>query len=88
MEKQEEAYLKRKIVAKGGVCWKWTSGIRGVPDRIVLLPGRRIYFVETKYNGFSTSPAQKAVHKIIKALGWEVYLLKTREQIDQFLDAI
>lgn len=49
LEKDIERKLRTKIEAMGGRCLKWVCpGWTGVPDRIVLLPGGRIYFVETK----------------------------------------
>ena len=35
--------------ALGGLCWKFVSpGTRGVPDRIICLPGGKIIFAELK----------------------------------------
>ena len=49
LEKDIEKKLRQKVEALGGFCLKWVCpGWSGVPDRIVLLPGARIYFVETK----------------------------------------
>lgn len=49
LEKDIEKKLREKVAALGGHCLKWVCpGWSGVPDRIVLLPGGRIYFVETK----------------------------------------
>ena len=49
MEKTVEVYLRNRVKAAGGlalklVCPGWT----GVPDRLILLPGARVYFAETK----------------------------------------
>ena len=49
LEKDIERALVRMVVRHGGRCLKWVCpGWLGVPDRICLLPGGRIYFVETK----------------------------------------
>lgn len=49
MEKEVEDKLVRMIKSHGGLCLKWVCpGWAGVPDRIILLPGGRVYFVETK----------------------------------------
>ncbi len=49
LEKDIEAKLRKVVEASGGKCLKWVCpGWSGVPDRIVLLPGGRIVFVETK----------------------------------------
>ena len=49
LEKELEAKLVRAIKARGGFALKWVSpGTTGLPDRIVLLPGARIAFIEMK----------------------------------------
>jgi hypothetical protein len=49
LEKDIEKKLRRMVEKHGGQCLKWVCpGWSGVPDRIVLLPGERIIFVETK----------------------------------------
>ena len=54
-EKIIEEKLTKTVKQNGGVCWKFTSpGMAGVPDRIVLMPGGRIAFVEVKAPGESS----------------------------------
>lgn len=49
LEKEIEQALVRKVKHHGGLCLKWVCpGWAGVPDRLVLLPGGRIVFVELK----------------------------------------
>lgn len=49
LEKEIEAKLVRAVKMYGGLCLKWVCpGWAGVPDRICLLPGGHILFVETK----------------------------------------
>ena len=49
LEKEIERRLTEMVKVHGGWCLKWVCpGWSGVPDRILLLPGGRIYFVETK----------------------------------------
>lgn len=49
LEKDIEQKLRKMVEARGGKCLKWVCpGWSGVPDRIVLLPGGRCVFVETK----------------------------------------
>ena len=46
-EKQVEQKLVQAVKARGGICPKFVSpGFDGMPDRIVLLPGRHFGFVE------------------------------------------
>ena len=49
LEKDIEKALGRMVGRRGGRCLKWICpGWAGVPDRIILLPGGRIIFVELK----------------------------------------
>lgn len=49
LEKDLEAKLVKAIKDRGGYAIKWISpGTTGLPDRIVILPGERIAFVEMK----------------------------------------
>ena len=51
-EKMIESRLVQEVQSRGGLCWKFTSpGTDGVPDRIVLMPGGKIAFVEVKAPG-------------------------------------
>lgn len=49
LEKEIEAKLVKIVKKYGGLCLKWICpGWAGVPDRIVLLPGGKVIFVELK----------------------------------------
>lgn len=49
LEKDIEKKLVNLVTRYGGLCLKWTCPAwSGVPDRICLLPGGRVIFVETK----------------------------------------
>ena len=49
LEKEIERKLKKMIERHGGTCLKWVCpGWLGVPDRICLLPGGVVIFVELK----------------------------------------
>ena len=44
-----EAVFVKEVKALGGRAYKWVSpGNSGVPDRVVVLPGGRVWFVELK----------------------------------------
>ena len=48
-ETEIEKKLRKMVESKGGACLKWVCpGWAGVPDRIILLPGGIVKFVETK----------------------------------------
>ena len=86
LEKEIEAKLRTAVVKRGGFCLKWVCpGWSGVPDRIVLLPGARIYFVETKRpKGGRLSPLQEKWREWLTALGFEVWTVWNFADLKQF----
>lgn len=74
LEKDIEKKLREPIKRLGGLCLKFeTPGYTGVPDRIILLPGARVVFVETKRPGKKERPRQVLVQGILRGLGFTVY---------------
>jgi len=81
-EKIIEQKLVRVIKNMGGIAPKFVSpGFDGMPDRLVLLPGGRIAFVEVKAPGKKSRPLQVARHQILFQLGFKVYVLDSVEGI-------
>lgn len=86
MEKKVEKYLVVRVESLGGLCVKFPPlFFAGFPDRIVLLPGARIVFVELKDGGKNPTPLQVRVHKRLKVLGFRVEVLDSKESIDEFI---
>lgn len=78
-EKAIEQQLIRAVKAAGGIAYKFVSpGRVGVPDRLVVLPGGRIMFVECKAPGQKARPSQRREHDRLRALGCEVIVLDER----------
>ena len=74
LEKNVETRLRDQIKSIGGLCLKFVSpGFTGVPDRIILLPGGRVVFAETKRPGKTERPRQELVQGILRQLGFIVY---------------
>ena len=90
LEKDIEKKLRQRIEAQGGKCLKWVCpGWSGVPDRIVLLPGARIYFVETKRpKGGVISKLQQKWREWLTALGFRVFTIWTFADLYDFLEVI
>ena len=88
-EKTLEARLVREIEARGGMALKYTSQFhRGIPDRIVLLPGGHTIFVELKSTGQKPTKLQMhAICKLIK-MGHSVYIIDRTGQLDSFLQFV
>lgn len=88
-EKVIEQKLVSEVKKRGGICPKWVSpGHDGMPDRIVLLPGRHFGFVEVKAPREKPRPLQQARHKLLRELGYPTHVLDRAEQIGGILDEI
>lgn len=77
LEKEIEKKLVNIVKRHGGLCLKWVCpGWAGVPDRIVLLPGGRVIFVELKRpeGGVISSRQRWWAHKLT-LLGFDHYYL-------------
>lgn len=86
MEKDIEKALGRMVGKHGGLCLKWVCpGWAGVPDRIILLPGGRVIFVELKRpKGGRLSPMQKWFAKKLIDLGFQHWVIWDREELKLF----
>ena len=88
-EKEIEQKFVKAVKVRGGIAPKFTSpSFDGMPDRIVLLPGSRIGFVEVKAIGCKPRPLQLARHEMLRQLGFQVYVIDSIEQIGGILDEI
>ena len=88
-EKQIEQALVREVKKRGGICPKLISpGFSGVPDRLALLPGGKMAFVEVKAPGENPRPLQMARHRLLRRLGFKVYVLDDESQIGGIIDEI
>ena len=74
LEKDIEQHLRDGVRALGGLCLKFvTPGFTGVPDRIILLKGGVVAFVETKRHGQRERQRQAFVQRILQRLGFPVF---------------
>ena len=88
-EKSIEKKLVNAVRGMGGIAPKFVSpGYDGMPDRIVLLPGGHMAFVEVKVPGEKPRALQLARHELLRGLGFKVYVLDDAEQIGGILDEI
>ncbi len=88
-EKTIEQHLVKAVKNSGGIAPKLVSpGFDGIPDRLVLLPGGKIGFVEVKAPGKEPRPLQVARHGLLRWLGFKVYVLDDPKQIGGILDEI
>ena len=88
-EKTIETKLVQAVRAKGGLAPKFTSpGFDGVPDRLILLPGGKVAFIELKAPGKTLRPLQVRRKRQLEALGFSVYCSDRPEQIETVLQEI
>ena len=86
LEKDIESYLVRRVMQLGGVAYKWVSpGRVGVADRIVMLPGGRVWFVELKTVKGRLSPLQKVFAADMARMGMNYLVIKSKEEVDQWI---
>jgi len=79
LERDVEAWLVAEAKRRGGVAIKFTSPQRrAVPDRMVLLPGGKLFFVETKRPGEKPTDPQAREHERLRALGQTVYVMDSK----------
>lgn len=84
-----ELKLFKAVKAKGGLAVKFVSpSFNGMPDRMVMFPGGRIGFVEVKAPGKTPRPLQRSRHRLLRRMGFLVFVLDSPEQIGGIIDAI
>lgn len=84
LEKEIERKLAAMVKRHGGLCLKWICpGWSGVPDRILLLPGALVYFVETKRpKGGRLSALQRKWQQWLTKLGFFSGVVWTEADVD------
>ena len=65
-----------------------SPGTAGVPDRIILMPKGHIAFVEVKAPGEKPRPLQLSRHRLLRRLGFQVYVLDALEDTDKIIKEV
>jgi hypothetical protein len=87
-EKAIERALAAAVKERLGLCIKLTSPqFTGLPDRICLMPGGRVVFCELKSSGQKPTARQLFVHGQLRQLGFKVFVIDSKEQINSAIDA-
>jgi hypothetical protein len=86
-ERDIERYLIGEVERHGGVALKFT-GARGMPDRIVLLPGGRIAFVEVKRPGQRARKLQAYWLGVFEWYGFPTATVSTPSEVDALMRAL
>lgn len=89
MRKPSNKKLVQAVKAKGGIAPKFVSpGFSGVPDRLILLPDGKCGFVEVKAPGEKPRPLQESRIRLLRGLGFLVFILDDESQILHILSEI
>ena len=88
-EKQIENKLTMAVKKAGGIAPKLVCpGFAGMPDRLILLPDGHVGFAELKAPGKKPRPLQLARHRLLRELGFKVYVIDNIAQIGGMLDEL
>lgn len=88
LESNLEDFFRKAVRAAGGRATKITSMDKGLPDRLVMMPGGRMYLVELKAVGGSLSPIQVVWHERAAEIGTIVATLTGREQVTAWIASL
>lgn len=86
LERDVEQHLVRRVETLGGLCIK--HGQDGWPDRIVMLPGGRLFWVETKKKGGRIADLQTYRARQLEQVGQKVQYLWSTDAVDGWLEGI
>ena len=89
LEKTIEKKLTTAVKMAGGIAPKFVSpSFAGMPDRLILLPDGHIGFAELKAPGKKPRPLQCSRHRLLRKLGYHVYVIDDPEQIGGMIDEL
>jgi hypothetical protein len=86
-ETKVEHRFTRRVEGLGGWAIKLIPSVSGLPDRMAIMPGGRVLFVELKAPKKTAAPHQTVVHRRLASLGSPVVVLDTLEAVDSWADA-
>jgi hypothetical protein len=89
LEKDIEAYLVKQVKKRGGLAFKFVSPAhRGVPDRVLIMPGGVVIFVEVKAETGRLSALQNQTISEMRAVGARVCVVWSRSDVDELMGTL
>ena len=89
LERAVEDYLVKRVRETGGEIRKvvW-AGHKGAPDRLAgwRQPKRHVLVELKKPKGKGPEAHQVREHAKLRAIGFEVWVIHTKEQVDEFIE--
>lgn len=83
-----ERKLRNEVNKLGGLCFKFNSGVTGVPDRIIIYNGKTIFVETKKPKGGKISNKQKYWLNEISKRKVEAITIFTHEEIEVFIERL
>lgn len=88
-EARLEAFFRKRVRLLGGYTFKLAPTEAGVPDRLVCMPGGRMYLVELKTDTGALRPIQEHWHQVLKErTGVPVYVVRGERGVVMWLRRI
>ena len=88
-EARIEAWLNERIKELAGISYKFVSPMNpGVPDRIYILPGGSVWFVELKTEIGRLANIQKWQGERIRKMGCRYRVIKGMDEARQFVEEL
>lgn len=88
-EREVERHLVQEMAKLGIECIKWVPDqLPGMPDRLCLLPGGMVLWIELKTKGGRLSEIQKYRHQWLRSQGHEVKVIWSSEQVDELIESM
>ena len=89
LEKTIEKKLREAVKKAGGIALKFVSpSYAGMPDRLILFPDGKVAFAELKAPKKKPRALQEARHRLLRSLGFRVYVIDSVEQIGGMSDEL
>ena len=89
LERDVERYLVRKVEELGLRVYKFVPDqAPGMPDRVILLPGQRVLWVELKTEGGRLAKLQRYRHLELSKQGHNVCTVWSKDDVDALVDLI
>jgi hypothetical protein len=89
MEHYTEQHCRTVANAHGGVLLKLSPfGIAGIPDRLLLMPGAKLVFIEFKAPGKYPTPLQRHWHERLRKLGFRVEVYRSSAEFRALVDEL
>lgn len=88
-EAQLEAFFRKRVQLLGGYTIKLAPTEAGIPDRLVVMPGGRLYLVELKTDTGQLRPIQAHWHNtLLERTGVKVHVVRGTEGVVRWLRRI